>query len=243
MNLHLAIVDDRAEDIKRLEHDITRFFAYRLEQHAYVEAFPSGEAFLEAFHPDAYHLAFLDICMDGINGIELAQRLRAEDPKLLIVFLTTSSEYAFDAFPVHPFDYLIKPYELKKLHSVLQEMLRVLSVSERTITIRIARDSYDVPIRRIVSVVSEGHTVTLRVLNHEPLRSIMTFADIMEQLGDDPRFLSCNRGVLVNMDHVRSLEGNNICMTDSSSYPLRVRDRAELISAFTQYTLSRMERE
>ena len=39
----------------------------------------------------------------------------------LIVFLTSSSEYAWDAFPVHPFDYLLKPLELDALLAKIAE--------------------------------------------------------------------------------------------------------------------------
>ena len=63
------------------------------------------------YEPGHSDLVFLDICMGDVNGIELARHLRAVDEKVLIVFLTTSSEYAFDAFPIHPFDYLMKPID------------------------------------------------------------------------------------------------------------------------------------
>ena len=66
---------------------------------------------------EGYQVVFLDICMEGTNGIETAQRLRAADPDLLIVFVTSSPEYVWDAFPVHPFDYLLKPYKEESLSS------------------------------------------------------------------------------------------------------------------------------
>lgn len=50
--------------------------------------------------------------MEGTNGIETARILRRTDPDLLLVFVTSSPEYVWDAFPVHPFDYLLKPYRV-----------------------------------------------------------------------------------------------------------------------------------
>ena len=55
--------------------------------------------------------------MEGTNGIETARILRRADPDLLLVFVTSSPEYVWDAFPVHPFDYLLKPYRKKSSSS------------------------------------------------------------------------------------------------------------------------------
>ena len=61
--------------------------------------------------------------MEGTNGIETARILRRTDPDLLLVFVTSSPEYVWDAFPVHPFDYLLKPYREEKLFQLADELL------------------------------------------------------------------------------------------------------------------------
>ena len=60
--------------------------------------------------------------MEGTNGIETARILRRTDPDLLLVFVTSSPEYVWDAFPVHPFDYLLKPYREEKLFQLADEL-------------------------------------------------------------------------------------------------------------------------
>ncbi|WP_028609133.1 response regulator [Paenibacillus harenae] len=54
-------------------------------------------------------LAFLDIEMQGMNGVELARRLSEVRPEIHIAFLTAHEEYARDAFEVEALDYLLKP--------------------------------------------------------------------------------------------------------------------------------------
>ena len=53
---------------------------------------------------------------------------RKADPDLLLVFVTSSPEYVWDAFPVHPFDYLLKPYREEKLFQLADELRRVLEL-------------------------------------------------------------------------------------------------------------------
>ena len=105
MALPIAIVEDQAADARRLEELLQQQLPA-----AECTWFTCGDDFLRAAaEPGLYAVVFLDICMAGTNGIETARRLRQADPEVLIVFVTSSPEYVWDAFPVHPFDYLLKP--------------------------------------------------------------------------------------------------------------------------------------
>ena len=54
-------------------------------------------------------IAFLDVQMHGIDGLELAEKLRAQYPELPVIFCTGHREYALDAFQLHASGYLMKP--------------------------------------------------------------------------------------------------------------------------------------
>ncbi len=111
MKLRTAIVEDQKPDAERLEQLLKKAFG---EEEILCRRFVCGDDFLKEFPGEGYQVVFLDICMEGTNGIETARQLRAADPELLIVFVTSSPEYVWDAFPVHPFDYLLKPYKEEK---------------------------------------------------------------------------------------------------------------------------------
>ena len=114
--------------------------------------------------------------MDKLNGIETARQLKFEDTELLIVFMTTSREYAFEAFHVHPFDYVLKPYSKKEVEKVLDEAVRLLTASDPTVTIKVAHSEYTIPMRLISSVVSHGHNVEINLTDGKCILSTMTLA-------------------------------------------------------------------
>lgn len=58
----------------------------------------------------------------------------------------------------------------------------------------------------------------------------------------DERFLPCNRGILINMDEALKLDSESILMANGMHFPLRQRNRLELINRFTEYQLKRMIR-
>lgn len=242
MKLTIAIVDDLDSDREALKRDILTFCGEKDLADVSIEGYGSANEMLADFERGAFDVAFLDICMETVSGIELAKRLRARDTALLIVFLTTSKEYAFDAFPIHPFDYLIKPCRYDRLCGVMEEVLRMLASPEPEITVKVPYGEYSIVIDTIVSILSDKHVVYLHTADGRCIRSIMTFAQMTELLRDEPRFLLCNRGILVNMDHAIALEGNVIRMNNGAVYPLRLRNQAELHAAFSQYQISRMKR-
>ena len=83
MNLQTAIVEDSKPDAERLKQLLKKAFE---NENISCSCFASGDEFLRAGGREGYQVVFLDICMEGTNGIETAQRLRAADPDLLMPF-------------------------------------------------------------------------------------------------------------------------------------------------------------
>ena len=240
MELSVAIVDDLRIEREKLQQELERIFRNDAEHGLRCLSFESAEAFLDA--APQVQMAFLDICMDGMNGIELARRLRSLDDRLLIVFVSTSSEFAFDAFPIHPFDYLIKPYTSERFEHVVKEALRALNLGDRKVQIRVARAVHSISVGSIISAVSQGHRVVLSLAGAaEPLQSIMTFSEIEKLLSGDERFLPVNRGVLINMDYALALTGDTLSMNDGSSFALRTKNRSEIVTRFSRYQMTRLK--
>ena len=240
MEIRIAIVDDLKEDRERLEKMVNVWAIHQKHTIRELKTYPRGEALLQEYQPGMFSLVFMDIVMDELNGIETATRIREIDTDVLIVFQTTSREYAFDAFPVHPFDYLIKPCEQEQLEQVMREAIRVLNAGAVTVTIRTPRNTLDVPLQKINAVLSHGHIVEVILTDGTSIESRMTFREVETTLQQYPQFLTCNRGVIVNMDHVDSMKNGTAKMKSGDSYALRVRGQNEIISRFSQYMISRM---
>ena len=242
MKMTIAIVDDLESDRETMRREILTFCRERKQHDVTVKSYAGADEILADFACGVFDVVFLDIRMEGVNGIELAGRLRAVDAALLIIFLTTSKEYAFEAFPVHPFDYLIKPCSYDRLCGVMEEVLRTRSAPEPEITVKVPYGEIQIPLAGIVSVQSDGHAVNFHTDDGQSTRGIMTFAQMVSLLENEPRFLLCNRGILINMDHAVAIEGSVVRMDNGIVYPLRVRNQAELHTQFAQYQISRMKR-
>lgn len=83
-----------------------------------IYQFGSGGELLKAL--GRFDLIFLDILMDGMNGMETAKRCRELAYDKALVFLSSSRKYVFDAYDVEAFHYLVKPVDEGKLRFVLK---------------------------------------------------------------------------------------------------------------------------
>ena len=212
MKMNIAIVDDLKADRDRLLDLLKRWQGLADVSTGTVRCFSSGEELIGQFVPREYQLVFMDICMDRLNGIETAARLRGQDAALLIVFLTTSREYAFDAF----------------------------GGEERVIAVRVGRAQRVVPVRSITAAVSRGHCVELCLSDGSTLNIASSFGEIEELLRDEKGFVLCNRGLIVGMDHVLSVTDGAFRMKNGQIWPIRVRGRAAVVDAFAQYQILRL---
>ena len=240
MKINIAIVDDLQTDNERLYFDICSWHCPDGVTLGSILRCQSGTAMLEQFEPGNIHIIFMDICMDELNGIETASRIREMDTSVMIVFITTSREFAFDAFPVHPFDYIIKPYKRSQLIDVLNEAARVLVTEDPEIPVRVLRTQHSLLVGKISAAISRGHTVEFILSEGQSIISNMTFAEVEELLAAQQRFLMCNRGLIINMDHVESTDSEVFRMKDGQDYPIRIRGRAKVLSDFSRYQFSRM---
>lgn len=240
MELRFAVVEDRLPDAQRLESLLR--LAFGGGQPLVCDHYESGDAFLAAFPSKEYQVIFLDICMEGTNGIETARILRRADPDLLLVFVTSSPEYVWDAFPVHPFDYLLKPYREEKLFQLADELRRVLFRAEPELEVRIARQQVHLPLRKIQYAMAQNHYVRI-VSDDGECRAVSTFSQVEQLLRAQENFIVCNRGVILNMDKVLRLDSDCFEMLDGTCLPVHQKDKNTLFAQFTQYQFRHMRRE
>ena len=95
----------------------------RLEPESEIVGVRSGVKALEEANSEVpFDVAFLDIDLRDINGIELARRLKMRLPKLNVIFTTGYGDYAGDAFDLHASGYIMKPLTDEKVKRELEDL-------------------------------------------------------------------------------------------------------------------------
>src|SRR5690349_17925243 len=113
MNAVTAVL---AEDEAPLRVELRAMLSELMPDLRIVAECEDGLAALEAIESHRPHIAFLDIRMPGVSGLEIA---RAVNGQVQVIFTTAYDEYAVKAFDSGAVDYLLKPIKRDRLRVAL----------------------------------------------------------------------------------------------------------------------------
>lgn len=231
--MYISVCDDDEKERKMLTSYLQK--AVKKNHLSYrVVAFGSGEELLDFLEKGkACPINFLDIYMNGINGVELADRILQRDKEAAIVFTTTSSEFMAEGFQLGALHYLVKPLLYQNVETALNRCLRYTGRAERYIELSVDREIRRILFSKIVYVEFQNRYCLIHT-EDGILKSYLRLADLEEKL-TEARFLRCHRSFLVNLDYVSSMSGYNFILADGSSVPVRREERAVMKRKFEDY--------
>ncbi|WP_166212930.1 LytR/AlgR family response regulator transcription factor [Cognatiluteimonas telluris] len=111
-----------AEDEALLRQALLEQLALAWPQLQVVAACEDGASALEAIASHAPDVAFLDIRMPGLSGLDVAAAAVEVSPRTQVVFVTAYDQYAIDAFERGAIDYLLKPIRAERLAATVQRL-------------------------------------------------------------------------------------------------------------------------
>lgn len=231
MPITIALCDDDEKQIALLRRLLNNWSANKPFAINIAE-YQSAESFLFSYADDPCDILLLDIEMNGINGMELAKKLRSDGDMLPIVFITGYSEYISEGYDVEALHYLIKPVDEGKLFAVLDKFTQRNVTAEQIIlacgdeTIRISPDNIthiEAQGRKTSVYLSDGRTLDCNL-------SISHFADMALQ-----GFVRCHRSYLVNLRYVRSITKTDIILDDDTAVPISRRLYSDVNSQFIKF--------
>ena len=147
--MRIAIVDDISEERTLLRNRLESQFSRR-NVHTDILEYENGEAFLTAAKECPFTVVFLDIYMNGSNGIDTAKELRRSDTDCLLVFTTTSTDHALEGFQVRALHYLVKSYSENDISALADEILSRIPDSGKYIDVKVNGSNIQIPFRKII---------------------------------------------------------------------------------------------
>lgn len=237
--MKIALIDDEKECLDKLTELCHSFGIYHNCQMEIV-SFTNGEDFLNAFNNNRFSVVFMDIYMNGIDGIDVAMKMRKQDSKCILIFLTSSMEFMPDAFSCHAFEYITKPFSSERIASVLADVLKVLPSQSKYIEVLSDRKTVQIFLDDIVSVVTDAHYLQITLTNGMTLRSRMTMREFIEKTGKDVRFITVNKGIAINADYILDFENKCCILEGGTSFPVRVRDYLKIEQAVQDYHFNKI---
>ena len=236
--MRIAIVDDLAAERHFLREQLEQKL-YRMGIQADILEYTCGEAFLEAEHKLPFSVAFLDIYMEGMTGMEAARALRKTDTDCLLVFTTTSTDHALEGFQVRALHYLVKPFAEGEIDALTDELLARIPQPEKFMELRVEGGEIRLRYRDIICAEHFAHVIYVHTTAGKTLATRQSFKAFTAPLKEDPRFFVCGRGVIVNLEHAEDFEDAAFRMEDGSRVFVSQELQKSARQSFMEYLLER----
>lgn len=203
--LNILICDDEKPFLDRLSNKITTYLETR-EIPFQMASFCSGEDLLEHSGKEPFDIAFLDISMDTVNGIETAGHLRDRNQRICIVFVTGYMDYVLDGYKVGAFRYLVKDFLDSGFEECMEALLKKFHIDTDEICLEFTDKKRYLKADEICLVESRGHKLLFLAAGDKHVIGTMNrkLAEV-ENLLSVHGFLRIHQSFMVNMKYIVSI--------------------------------------
>ncbi len=217
--LTIAICDDE----KYYRDQIHGLLLSYLEAHdleASVDLFCSGKEFLaERKNLVGYDIVFLDINMEGIDGIQTAAKMRKYESETCIVLVTAFLNYALEGYKVGAVRYIMKDALEGQMAECMDAILRKMQI--RRVTFSFVEGEKTLYTDNIVYIESRSHKCIFFYMEKEAVTyQIYEKLDRLEELLSGYGFLRTHKSFLVNMKHVRTISNYLVTLDSGEELPV-----------------------
>lgn len=154
-----------------------------------------------------FDVAFLDISMPNMSGIELANKILEINPKTFVVFQTAFSEYALDAYKTGGMGYLLKPVDVSELKEILKKAQTYIGssvIEERKIIAKRGDKLYLIDLDDIYYIRADLDEVIIRIKETDAY--VRKKIGELEKLLSGKNFFRVHRSYIVNVDKIKSMQ-------------------------------------
>lgn len=203
----IAVVEDSPKAMEQMKQFLER---YRQEHSLDFQAsfYPDSVAFLEQYRPQ-YDIIFLDVVMPGIDGMETARRIRAQDADVILVFVTRMAQLALKGYEVQAMDFLVKPLNYDAFELRMGLLLeRLPRQRPKSLLISTRDGKWRIVIDRLIYVEVIKHKLFYHT-EDGTFETGGTMKEAEEQL-EGCAFSRCDNSLLVNLRFVTWVGQNEL---------------------------------
>lgn len=223
--LSIAVCDDEVIECCNMAKRI-REIMEEMKIPCIIRQFRNGGELLQAL--ESFDIVFLDIIMQDLDGMKTAQAFRKKASDKILIFVSSSREYVFEAYDVEAFQYLLKPVDDRKLKSVLQKaVFKTESRSQEFIIVSRERQKKKLFLDDIYYFEIKGRIVDA----HGP-EEIFTY---YEQIGElenkirDKGFFRCHKSYLINLKYVDGYSRKEVVLENGEKIVIAKRRYDEFV--------------
>ncbi len=221
----IALCDDEETYHEKIKELIRQYKQRNPDRTLSLSSFSSGKELIN--HVDEYggfDLYILDCIMPEMNGIELGTALRMRDDTGILLYLTTSPDFALDSYRVDAFDYLLKPVDEDLFFKSLDKAYRSFSqLMQEAVAVKTADSIRMIPVADIRYAERMEKHIDYYLTDNTVIHSISfngSFQNAVSELLAHKGMLLVGSSFVVNLFHVTEVTKSDLILTGNLHVPV-----------------------
>lgn len=234
--INIGIVEDEEIFVQHLKLYLEQWSDYNKEHcEIHISVFTSGGDLLKADF-SKMNIIFMDIGLEQeLDGVETAKRLRENHYVHAIVFVTSFDDRIREGYMVDAIDFCPKPITYEDVERCMIRVVKTIASGFHRFKCKGDEEIISIPYNKILYCLSSLHYMEI-VTEDAAYRQMISISKIRQIL--PLQFVQCHRTVIVNMEHVLSLTGSEILISNNKVYPISKTYLSDIQKAY----ISLMER-
>lgn len=236
--IRIAICDDEEFFRNNIKGMVSAY--YDEAQLVYcIDVYCSGKELLETAEIINYNIIFLDINMEGINGIETAKQIRRISKDVFIIFITAFLDYSLEGYKVNAIRYLLK--DSGKIQEAVNECLDAVMLESNRKIFKIKINFIEgfkiLPVDTIMYVESNLHKLIYYVKSLKSVKCYTQYSTLNKEEKNFPKaeFIRIHQSYLVNLRYVKNVKNYRVILINGVDLPVPKSRYKEVCNAFILY--------
>ena len=229
--LSIAVCDDELIECCGIAGKVKKIME-EMKLPCILRQFSSGQELLSS--SEGFDIIFLDILMRDLDGMQTAQLFREKAFDKILIFISSSRDFVFEAYDVEAFWYLLKPVDEKKLKRVLEKaVLKLESHPREFIIVSRERQKKKLFLDDIYYFEVKGRII--HVHGKEESFTYYEKLGILENCLQGKGFFRCHKGYLVNLKYAAGYNRQEVILDNGERIAIAKRRYDEFCREFLMY--------
>lgn len=232
--VNIAVCDDSKEYVE-IVRELINVIMVKNNTACNIYTYISGLSLVQALKVKTFDIIFLDMEMPEIDGIKTGLLIREISDKVIIFYLTSHKEYAYESYQVKAKNYFLKPIQSDVLEKELMECIAELDMPLEFLDVKDTDGIFHrIPLCDITHILrkKEDRKIHIYTLDKQEIIAVQTLKNIENSLSSISFIKRSCKSCLVNLNNIRAIHKNIIVFINGETEEASRRCLSDLVNLF-----------
>ena len=181
-----------------------------------------------------FDIILLDIQMKHLDGMAAAEKIRKVDSDVIIIFITSTVQYAVQGYAVDALGYVLKPVPYTQFEQLFDKAITRVNAKKQHVYVKVSVD--DKQIKLDCDTISYIESQRNNVIIHTDERDYITAGPLkkFDEMLMEHGFSKCHNAYIVNLSRVEAVQKEEVLLTNGLELPISRARKKEFMAALTE---------